>query len=503
MTIENYLGIQTGQKLKLCDEEINIEALLSCAFARSMKMMRYIDKVYDTNKEYYYKAAQRSSRFNSRFITGTRIGTQMRAIKALGIIMESYKNDDIKKALLREAERAYKQIVNVFNSYKGYPVPVDPILEASGSLTSTSDDMLHDTMAVYYYFLKEYNMEPDLRSLRYVVAFNTVQGKELASLKPFSSVIKDNCTEIAKSDKSLKEAIEKVIKKYNIKNLGEAGTVFLPNQPEFSFYQIMWDLAQLDNIPMSMFENEEFSSSEIKDIVSIIVLGAYRYGENFSVDDGLRLYIVGLMIRSFARLYHEATGIIDKYAGIVRENQQLSSMAHENEELKSKVAERKVLLDEKQNRLNTLQLRCDKADKKIMELEEELAAQQERVKILEQLLEEDSAPEPTAEDHAEYMEKGRKVKAVVFGGHPNWQSEVRNSAPKYTCISADNNNFDAKLIDKADVVVIKTDYMAHAQWYKIMSRAKKRRVKIIFCAGSVDNMLEKVGREMMKENRNG
>ena len=37
-------------------------------------------------------------------------------------------------------------------------------------------------------------------------------------------------------------------------------------------------------------------------------------------------------------------------------------------------------------------------------------------------------------------------------------------------------------MDKADVVVIKTDYMAHAQWYKVIERSRKLKKRVVSSA---------------------
>ena len=71
------------------NDKLNIEAMLPCAFARSVKMMRFINEVYDGDKEKYYLAGQKSSRKNSRFISANRIAIRLNAIKALGVYMAS------------------------------------------------------------------------------------------------------------------------------------------------------------------------------------------------------------------------------------------------------------------------------------------------------------------------------------------------------------------------------------------------------------------------------
>ena len=96
-------------------------------------------------------------------------------------------------------------------------------------------------------------------------------------------------------------------------------------------------------------------------------------------------------------------------------------------------------------------------------------------------------------DRQEIMVKPQNTKAVVFGGHPNWQAELKKAAPDYNIVDADNYGFDAKIMDKADVVVIKTDYMAHAQWYKVIERARKLKKRVMFFSGNnIEELLLKI-----------
>ena len=118
--------------------------------------------------------------------------------------------------------------------------------------------------------------------------------------------------------------------------------------------------------------------------------------------------------------------------------------------------------------------------------------------MLESLLAEDdaAADDMLHEQQAVYttaqMDTVRHAKAVVFGGPPNWQAEVKKAAPGFTCVSVDSKGFDAKIIDKADVIVFKTDYMSHAQWYRVVKRAKSRGRKIVYCRNNIDMLLQKV-----------
>jgi len=44
------------------------------------------------------------------------------------------------------------------------------------------------------------------------------------------------------------------------------------------------------------------------------------------------------------------------------------------------------------------------------------------------------------------------------------------------------------------VIVIKTDYLAHAQWYKIAERARRMKKKmVIFSGNNIEELLVKIG----------
>ena len=167
------------------------DALLAGAFARSNKMMRFIDSKYNTDKDKFYQAAKRNDRFKSRFITGNRLPIRMSAIKALGII-EAAKSD---KALDREmfgaASRAFKSIYNIFEDTKrlefdhGFMEEVFYTMRVGDNKT---DDRLHDAYALYMYFCEEYDLNPDDDSELFQRIVPVVQGKEIAYMQDFADI---------------------------------------------------------------------------------------------------------------------------------------------------------------------------------------------------------------------------------------------------------------------------------------------------------------------------
>ena len=71
---------------------------------------------------------------------------------------------------------------------------------------------------------------------------------------------------------------------------------------------------------------------------------------------------------------------------------------------------------------------------------------------------------------------------------------LKKQASGYIIVESDNYSFDVKIIDKTDVIVIKTDYLAHVQWYKIAERARRMKKKmVIFSGNNIEELLVKIG----------
>lgn len=90
----------------------------------------------------------------------------------------------------------------------------------------------------------------------------------------------------------------------------------------------------------------------------------------------------------------------------------------------------------------------------------------------------------------------RNANVIVFGGPPNWQNQVKSKAPNYVCVSVDGNTFDKKKIQKADAIVIKTDYLSHKQWHQMVDQAKKFGRKIVYCRNNISLLFMQIEKAM-------
>lgn len=467
-----------------------IDAILACAFARSQKMMRLISTKYNSNKDFFYNKAQESPRFKSRFITGSRIDTRLSAIQALGLIIAAKEDSDLNAELLKAAEKAFKQIANKVKSFKDRIFYVADVFEAAGVFDTSDDDSLHDTMAVMLYFCDQYQIKPLDDDPMYQQVLSVIIDKDTAFQRPFPDVMQDAIKEYFDGDLSLVTNLMRATVQFcsNSRSVADLGKNLQVEQPEYGVFQTLWDFAQLDNVPMSSYEKELFSRQEITDIFNVLTLHVAQ--SHINAEDVNNLYIMALMIRSFSRLYNEAVSIIDEYAGIVRESETFKDLQREVNSLSFKTEEQAKIICNKQDALNNLQLELDKAKKQSADLEAQLTAAKERNAVLESLLnEEETAQADTNQLTPEQIQKAKNINAVLFGGPPNWQATIKENFPNVTCIPIDNLSFDLKIVDKAQMVIFKTDYLSHAQWYRIVSRAKAKKKPIVYCKNNIDRLI--------------
>ncbi|MDX5660741.1 hypothetical protein SIM64_12440, partial [Clostridioides difficile] len=62
----------------------------------------------------------------------------------------------------------------------------------------------------------------------------------------------------------------------------------------------------------------------------------------------------------------------------------------------------------------------------------------------------------------------KNIKAIIFGGHPNWILKMKDKLINFEFISAATINFDVNILNSYEYVFINTNYVGHAMYYKII-----------------------------------
>ena len=66
------------------------------------------------------------------------------------------------------------------------------------------------------------------------------------------------------------------------------------------------------------------------------------------------------------------------------------------------------------------------------------------------------------------------------------------------CVDVKDNAFDTRIINSADAVVFKIDYLPHAQFYRVIDKIRKMKLPVVYCSNNIDLMLKKIARELSR-----
>ena len=472
---------------------IAIEAFVALAFANNNKMMRYVNTVYNKDKEYFYSCAVDHPHYKSSLVQYNRITKKMNMIKALGVLIGSYNDENLKSKTIAAAEKAFPEYARLMKK-NVCPNLKDIVLAAK---KVENNDQLYAITGIYFYFIGMYDLIPDLSDDFSIKLLKQLIDKEhsiVSNREKYWNNLKSNDPNI-----DYNKIASECFKRVGGKTIAGVCSSINKQSESDRFILGLADVALQSEIPISMYDLESFSSNELKNAIKAY-LTAYGF-ENIPDEKSIdKFFCASLYIKSIARMYHEIENIVDKNNSSIRESEGYKKLQSENMTLLKKIDSLNSSISRKQDIINEQQLSEDRNRKKIYSLEEELSEEKEKNKILIKLLENNETPSlKTDENMSAYIDRGRNAKAVLFGGPSKWQSEVSNTAPNYLCISVSNNAFDVKNIDNAEIIIIKTDYLSHAQYKKIIERVRKKNKKIVYCTNNIKHMFYDVGKFLFSQ----
>ena len=203
------------------------------------------------------------------------------------------------------------------------------------------------------------------------------------------------------------------------------------------------------------------------------------------------MLVTGLLIRSFSRMHKRLVNRLTNTATSNRlsynDNEQKLNIKLNT--LNDKYQEQININNKKQEDLNILQIKYDKCQNTVHELNSKVEELEEKTRILEALLERKTNHEKDFKKEDVDISILQNKNIVVFGGPPNWHTNIKKVLPGITCMPVDNKNFNTSIIDNSDIIVIKTDYFSHAQWYRVIKQARNKNKKILYCQNNIDMLM--------------
>lgn len=477
---------------------IDLKVFMSIAFARNIKMMRIIDNLYFSDEKKYLEILKHSKYKNSRLITDIKYELKENALRALSVIEIASTDDNVyiimHNAVIKNFKKLYEKARNSESKREKFRV----LMAHMKNDKDSSDIGMFSDMAIFTYFcLFLYGgFKSTLDNDKDYVILDSLMSYHKDSFKSYSEVIREEI-KLSISAQTIVEKllsnsiIQKMLKHKSISSLlcfSEELSQKLDN-----YAQVMWRLTQFDNVPITIYEEETFTRNDLLDIINVIALSIRD--KKITEDDAPFVLTIGLIIRSFSRMHKKLVNKLSSNttASRLSYNENEKKLKVEINSIKDKYDEQIRINRKKQQELNAIQIKYDKSQNTIDTLNSKIEELEEKTRVLEALLERKDIA--AAKENTKENKKDDDIpilnskNIVVFGGPPNWHTSVKRVLPNATCIPVSNKSFSTSIIDNSDIIVIKTDYLSHAQWYRIINQARSKNKKVLYCQNNIDMLL--------------
>lgn len=481
---------------------INPIAFLSLVCANNSKMMRFIDELYYSDEEFYLGALEQNPYRKSRFVTDVKYMLKEKIMRALSVLTVATEDEKIGNAFSDMLKRNYLKIYQCAEMSEDMDdmfllMAANKVLDIKKNMSETD---MYGIVAIAVYFYgnthDEMVLSPECRVFPFM---KEVVRYDISNLYTYSDVVKmelenkpdvqhilDKIVEYDLHDLLSMRCLSNLI--FNISGEAESEDGNIKTKKLMGFIQTMCNLSSFDNVPIIMCENEKFSKKELLDIAKIIAISLSK--DDIDEEDVRKVFAVGMVIRGFSRMHNKT---IDEISSGLKKNRitntkKVDSLTTELNLINGRYNEQVDINKKKQQALNELQIKYDKEKQKSEELAAELSILKEKYSILESIVNSENKVDQV-ENKAIDIQKILSKNIVVFGGPPNWHTSIKKVLPNATCIPVSNKSFNTNLIDNSDIIVIKTDYLSHAQWYKIINQARSKNKKVLYCQNNIDMLL--------------
>ncbi|EGT4205778.1 hypothetical protein EPL64_14500 [Clostridioides difficile] len=449
------------------EQELNLIPFLAEALSVNKKCYGIVDKYYSRNKLKYINLAKESIFYNSKIASEGSIIQEYYFKKALGILL-SQENETIFEIY----KLGYKVAYNYINSIQIFKAS-NFLKKLLAKVDSFSDDELNGNMLVAISLCGALEKEIDSSDIIY--------NKMIDGLFLRNDSYSRNVLSIDNLDKKYKKMLNKIELKLKSLYLKEyipssyvlnidATKGYKGNNLTFLEKQILGldYVSNLEGITLiSIVGKDIFKSKQIQELIlAYCNLQDNIEDENsINYDDLFRFIIPAIDLRYWAREYKKA-----KQFFFNNFDEELKEAMKEKEiEIKELKKENLLLQDE--NKKLKLELELLQKDKNRLESEikEQFTSKEELVQLRNFMFNQQQEQYVITDESIDL----KSIKAVIFGGHPNWILKMKERLINFEFISAEVINFDVNILNSYEYVFINTNFIGHAMYYKIIENLNK------------------------------
>ncbi|EGT3815325.1 hypothetical protein [Clostridioides difficile] len=441
--------------------ELNLIPFLAEALSINSKCYSFIDKYYNKDKLKYMNLAKKSIFYNSKIASEGSIIQEYYFKKALGILL-SQENDTIFEIYKLGYKAAYNyinsiQIFKVSNFLKKLLTRVEPF----------TNDELNGNVLVAISLCGELEKDVDISDIVYQRFIENLFLR-MDDYKDILSI--DN---LDKNKRKMLSKIELKLKSMYLKDYIPSSYVInidsSKNYEDLTFLEKQ--IAGLDYVSnlegisiIRVVGKDIFKSKQIQELILsyLKVQGNIEDENSINYEDLFRFIITAIDLRYWAREYKKA-----KQFFFNNFDEELNEVMKEKEiEIKELKKENLLLQDEKEKLKLELELLQKDKNRLESEIKEQCTSKEELVQLRNFMFnQQQEQEEKVLIDESINL---KNIKAIIFGGHPNWILKMKDKLINFEFISADTINFNVNILDSYEYVFINTNYVGHAMYYKII-----------------------------------
>ncbi|HBG7256824.1 hypothetical protein [Clostridioides difficile] len=452
-------------------QELNLIPFLAEALSIDKKCYSIIDKYYNKNKLKYMNLAKKSIFYNSKIASEGSIIQEYYFKRVLGILLSQ---ED--ETIFEICKYSYKAAYNYINSIQIFKAG-NFLKKLLTKVEHFSSDELNGNLLIAISLCGALEKEIDTSDIVYQNLINNLflrmdDYKEVLSI--------DN---LDKNKRKMLSKIELKLKSMYLKD-------YMP-----SFYVVSKEYKKFDYVStlegisiISIVGKDIFKSKQIQELILAYLEVQEDVDDENSInyEDLFRFMIVAIDLRYWAREYKKA-----KQFFFNNFNEELNSILKEKEIEMNKLEKEYLLLQEENKNLK-LELELLQKDKLRLEneIKEQLTSKEELVQLRNFMFsKQQEQSENVSTDESIDL---KNIKAIVFGGHPNWILKMKDKLINFEFISAETINFDVNKLNSYEYVFINTNFIGHAMYYKIIENLNEENKLRYINNVNVDRAIEDI-----------
>jgi len=466
--------------------EIDLFPFVVECLCQNKKIYKDIDRFYHKRKYEFYTVAKNHYLYNHQIATEKSFLQEKYFRKALGILSFTTSYKDIIEWLEKVIQKGWPKAYSYISCHKKISIDefLDSLIKSPSKLKNLTDTEINSNIIMLLFLSMNNGIEiiedKNLKILLKVLN----ERKKLYSFRLGRKEYADEKNNIENKIKNIKNRIEfKSFNDMSFRLSARAESIgFIFDMEEFSFIDV------IDDIKLKEKDFEE-------------ILTAYLLRYNYNMENPeknnvrfIKDYVCdAIYIKYLVKAYKKAKKIYfenDEETAFIEMGLMQQKLRKEEEMLNKK----DEILKLKEKELSGANKYIEKIEKENLELKKELETKdknEQELNALREFIFNLDKQEEFQDNNIIDLDKLKKEKAVLIGGHEKWQSKMKEFLPNFIFISPDSLNYDTKVLDDINIIFICIKPLSHAMYYKTINAIKHKDKKIVYINQQNENIVLK------------